>query len=259
VPQFVVAALTGSGAAHISLVPATNASVAKNIPVTPVPQTASQPLQQASMTGDFAVTAGWIQNLKAAFRGYGGQIDEGTSANTNSAWQIGALWPAPVPQFVVAALTGRGEVPLALASATSELAPSGNESAGLPAKMALDFPTIIFAPNSTTVPWRSIPFLRRVAEQIKQLPAGTVVLIDGYTQGAARPALNAELSQMRANSVYRILVREGVRPAMLSAKGYGSSPSLAGINGVTEGRSSKMTVRPLGDRRVEFRVVQQSP
>jgi len=54
-------------------------------------------------------------------------------------------------------------------------------------------------------------------------------------------------------------VREGVRPAMLRAKGYGSSPSLAGINGVTEGRSSKMTVRPLGDRRVEFRVIQQGP
>ena len=259
VPQFVVAALTGSGAAHISLVPATSASVAKNIPVTPVPQTPSQPLQQASMTGDFAVTAGWIQNLKAAFRGYGGQIDEGTSANANRAWQIGSLWPAPVPQFVVAALTGSGEVPLALASATSELPSSGNESAGLPAKLALDFPIIIFEPNSATVPLHNIPFLRRVAEQIKQLPAGTVVLIDGYTQGAARPALNAELSQMRADSVYRILVREGVRPAMLSAKGYGSSPSLAGINGVTEGRSSKMTVRPLCDRRVEFRIVQQGP
>ncbi len=258
VPQFVVAALSGSGAAHISLVPPTSANVAKNIPATPVPQTTSQPLQQASMTGDFAVTAGWIQNLKA-FRGSGGQIDEGTGANTNRAWQIGALWPAPVPQFVVAALTGSGEVPLALASATSELPSSGNESAGLPAKLALDFPIIIFAPNSATVPLHNIPLLRRVAEQIKQLPAGMVVLIDGYTQGAAKPALNAELSQMRADSVYRILVREGVRPAMLSAKGYGSSPSLAGIDGVTEGRSSKMTISPLGDRRVEFRVVQQGP
>jgi len=104
--------------------------------------------------------------------------------------------------------------------------------------------------------------LRRAAEQIKQLPAGSAVQINGYTQGAARPAFNAELSQKRADAVHRILVHEGVSPALLSAKGYGSSLSLASRNGVTEGRSSKMTGeagRQPNDRRVEFRVVQQGP
>jgi outer membrane protein OmpA-like peptidoglycan-associated protein len=62
--------------------------------------------------------------------------------------------------------------------------------------------------------------------------------------------------------VYRVLVHEGVSPVMLSAKGYGDSLSVASINGITEGRSSKITdegSRQHFDRRVEFRVVQQRP
>jgi outer membrane protein OmpA-like peptidoglycan-associated protein/uncharacterized protein YidB (DUF937 family) len=264
-------------------------SVAQNAP-SAASQTPSQLLPTASgenatagprkpvlgtgeMAGDFAVKAGWIQNLRAASGGLGSQAsptqfaanglnEEGTRASGNRAWRVGFLWPARVPQFVVATLTGSGPAHVSLASSTPALASSGTESAGLLKQVAVDFPTIIFAPNSTRVQSRSIPLLRRVAEQIKQLPSGTVVQIEGYTQGAARPAVNAELSQSRADSVYRVLVREGVRPAMLSAKGYGSSPSVASINGVTEGRSSKITGeggRPGGDRRVEFRIVQPTP
>jgi outer membrane protein OmpA-like peptidoglycan-associated protein len=105
--------------------------------------------------------------------------------------------------------------------------------------------------------------LRRIAGQIKQLPSGTVVQIVGYTHGTDASSSNVELSQRRADSVYRVLVREGVSPSVLSAKGDGSSPSsLASINGIVEGRSSHSMGdgdRPRIDRRVEFRVVQQHP
>jgi OOP family OmpA-OmpF porin len=91
---------------------------------------------------------------------------------------------------------------------------------------------------------------------MKQLPAGTVVQISGYTDSAGNPAANMKLSQRRADAVRQLLVDAGVNPAMLSAKGYGSSESLAN-HGTTEGRSNgRMKSRLRDDRRVEFRIVQ---
>lgn len=281
-PQFVVAALTGSGAAHINVTPSTLAlgsigtSAAHVIVVQNTPVTASPP---PPIMGDFALASGWVQNLRAALGGFGGEnsqtvvsqtlfsgngfYEDATGATANhGAWQVASLWPAQLPQFAVAALTGVDAAPVSVVPSTLALGSGDNESGELPKTNMLDFPIIIFAPDSATVPSRSIALLRRAAEQIKQLPAGSAVQINGYTQGAARPAFNAELSQKRADAVHRILVHEGVSPALLSAKGYGSSLSLASRNGVTEGRSSKMTGeagRQPNDRRVEFRVVQQGP
>ncbi len=79
--------------------------------------------------------------------------------------------------------------------------------------------------------------MRQAAGLMKQLPAGTVVQISGYADSAGNPTVNTELSQRRANAVRQVLVDAGVNPAMLSAKGYGSSNSLAD-NGTTEGRSN---------------------
>src|ERR1019366_6297589 len=111
--------------------------------------------------------------------------------------------------------------------------------------------------NSARVPSSSIPVLRRIAEQIKQLPPGTAVQLNGYTHGMRMSAAGVELSQRRAESVSEILIHEGVSPAALSAKGYGSASVAALTNGAMEGRSSTRTQRD--DRRVEFRVVQQRP
>jgi outer membrane protein OmpA-like peptidoglycan-associated protein len=209
------------------------------------------------INGDFAVTAGWIKNLSEAFDGFrsegtqplfAGNIFnvDGTIPHADRAWIIGSLQSARLPQIV--------------ASSTSKLGSSGNEAVRSPNQAALDFPIVSFQANSATVPSGSLPLLRRIAEQIKQLPPGTLVQLIGYTHGTGKPATNAALSQRRAESVYRVLVHEGVNPVMLSAKGYGSSPSVASINGVTEGRSSKI-IGEGGryDRRVEFRVVRQRP
>ena len=92
---------------------------------------------------------------------------------------------------------------------------------------------------------------------MKQLPAGTTVRISGYTDSVGTQAANKRLSQRRANAVRQVLVDAGVNPAMLSAKGYGSSHSLASKNGTTEGRSiSTIEDRVRKDRRVEFSVAQ---
>jgi outer membrane protein OmpA-like peptidoglycan-associated protein len=58
---------------------------------------------------------------------------------------------------------------------------------------------------------------------IKQLPAGNVVEIAGYTHNVSSPTTNMRLSQRRANAVREALVRAGVNPAILNAKGYGGS------------------------------------
>ena len=93
---------------------------------------------------------------------------------------------------------------------------------------------------------------------MKQLPAGTVIRINGYTHNAVKPIANTKLSQRRANAVRQVLVDAGVNPAMLSANGNGGSDSLANNNGTTERRSnSAMEDRRRNDRRVEFSIVQQ--
>jgi OmpA-OmpF porin, OOP family len=225
------------------------------------------------INGDFAVTAGWIKNLSEALDGFRSQGSQalfagnvfhvgGTIPHADRAWMIGSLQSAQLPQIVVAALTGGGAAKLRIASSTSKLDSSGNESVRLPNLATLDFPIINFPANSAKIPSRSLVLLRRIAEQIKQLPPGTAVQLNGYTHGTRTAAADVELAQRRADSVYRVLVHEGVSPAMLSAKGYGSSPSVASINGMLEGRSSKITDeggRQHFDRRVEFRVVQERP
>ena len=135
---------------------------------------------------------------------------------------------------------------------------SGKNQVCAPNQSALKFPTIYFAANSADVLSSSNPLLRQAAGLIKQLPAGTLVEIRGYTHSIGSPTINMQLSQRRANAVRRALVHAGVDPAMLSAKGYGSSHSLASKNGTVEGRSnSMMEDRLRNDRRVEFSIAQQ--
>jgi outer membrane protein OmpA-like peptidoglycan-associated protein/uncharacterized protein YidB (DUF937 family) len=145
------------------------------------------------------------------------------------------------PQFAFATIAGSG--------ATNQVC--------APNQSTLKFPTIYFAANSAEVPSSSNPLLRQAAGLIKQLPAGTLVEIRGYTHSIGSPTINMQLSQRRANAVRRALVHAGVDPAMLSAKGYGSSHSLANKNGTVEGRSnSMMEDRRRNDRRVEFSIAQ---
>jgi outer membrane protein OmpA-like peptidoglycan-associated protein len=61
--------------------------------------------------------------------------------------------------------------------------------------------TIRFAPDSAKIPSRSLPLVQRVADMTKELPAGTVVEIDGYTDSTGKPTANMELSQRRADTV----------------------------------------------------------
>jgi outer membrane protein OmpA-like peptidoglycan-associated protein/uncharacterized protein YidB (DUF937 family) len=105
----------------------------------------------------------------------------------------------------------------------------------------INFPT-----NSAEIPAAGKALLQKAAAAFKQLPAGTVVEIAGYTDNTGDPAANVQLSQQRAESVRAALVQAGVDPGMLVAKGYGSASPIAG-NDTLEGR--------FRNRRIEYRVV----
>jgi outer membrane protein OmpA-like peptidoglycan-associated protein len=73
-----------------------------------------------------------------------------------------------------------------------------------------------------------------------------VIEIAGYTDNTGDAAANVSLSQQRAEAVRNELIRNGVNPAMLVAKGYGGANPVAN-NDLLEGR--------FRNRRIEYHVV----
>src|ERR1019366_9951782 len=98
----------------------------------------------------------------------------GTLSDSARAWMMGSLQSARVPPFGVAATTDSGAANMRTALSTSQSGSSGNESGRSLIQATVDFPAIIFPANSAKIP-SSSPVLRRIAEQIKQLPPGTAV------------------------------------------------------------------------------------
>ena len=111
---------------------------------------------------------------------------------------------------------------------------------------ALNKSIVSFPSASAEVPASMAPFLRTAAAGLKQLRAGYVLEIAGYTDNTGDPALNVALSQKRAEAVRDALIKDGADPAMLIAKGYGSADPIAS-NDTPEGR--------LRNRRIEYHVV----
>jgi outer membrane protein OmpA-like peptidoglycan-associated protein len=111
---------------------------------------------------------------------------------------------------------------------------------------ALDDSVISFASDSADLPASMMGFLQKAAEDLKRLPKGHVVEIAGYTDNTGVQALNGALSQKRAEAVRQALIKFGVDPEMLIAKGYGSADPVAS-NDTPEGRQR--------NRRIEYHIV----
>lgn len=74
------------------------------------------------------------------------------------------------------------------------------------------------------------------------------VEIAGHTDNIGTAAYNMQLSQRRAEAVKDYLVKKGIDPRRITAKGYGKTRPLASNDDEKEGREL--------NRRVEFRVIE---
>jgi OOP family OmpA-OmpF porin len=102
---------------------------------------------------------------------------------------------------------------------------------------------INFPSGSAEIPPMSLALLHEAAAPLKQLPSGTVVEIGGYTDNTGDASANLQLSQRRAEAVRDALVKAGVNPSKVVAKGFGSINPVAS-NDSPDGRFQ--------NRRIEY-------
>ncbi len=107
--------------------------------------------------------------------------------------------------------------------------------------------TIYFATAKAKIKTVSYPLLNEVAQAMEDHPK-IKVRIEGHTDSRGSDSYNLKLSDARANSVRDYLIRRGVDPDRMIAKGYGESVPIAD-NRTSAGRSQ--------NRRVEFVIIDQ--
>ena len=153
--------------------------------------------------------------------------------------------PAPQPETNLATQAGDLES-RANEKAKSELASLKSGFAAKELVAALNDSVINFPSGSAEVPATTAALLQNAADDLKQLPAGHVLEIAGYTDNTGNPAENITLSQRRADAVRDALIKDGANPDTLVAKGYGSADPIAS-NDTPEGR--------LRNRRIEYHIL----
>jgi outer membrane protein OmpA-like peptidoglycan-associated protein len=168
-----------------------------------------------------------------------------TTPPTAQAPQTTAQTPAP------AASADEGEQAADTVSRANEKAKSELASfrSGFGAKdlvAALNDSVVNFASGSAEVPSTMMAFLQKAADDLKQLSAGHVLEIAGYTDNTGNAEENVMLSQRRADAVRNALIKAGANPDMLVAKGDGGANPIAG-NDTSEGR--------LRNRRIEYHII----
>src|SRR5580704_3448685 len=207
-----------------------------------------------------ATTAPWLGVFRAALDAIkganvdaifqGDKINVGGAAMSDSARDtvIAALKGVVGAGVTVGALSDKTAAAVAVANdrATTELASLGSGFGVKDLLFALNDSVFSFASDSAEVPESMEPFLKTAAADLKQLKAGHVLEIAGYTDNTGDAALNLALSQKRAESVRDALIKYGADPDMLVAKGYGEANPIAN-NDTAEGR--------LKNRRIEYHVV----
>ncbi len=110
-----------------------------------------------------------------------------------------------------------------------------------------DFDRLLFDTGQATLQPASQEQLTNIAAILKAYPQ-VKIRIGGYTDNTGDPAANQRLSQERADNVMDQLVKLGIDPARVSAKGYGAENPIAD-NSTEEGRQK--------NRRISLRVTEK--
>ena len=104
---------------------------------------------------------------------------------------------------------------------------------------------VFFDPGKTRVLPQSFGLLNDLARVIEAHPEMTGIVIEGHTDNTGNAQRNREVSQGRAEAVRDYLIKKGVAPNRLQAKGFGPDRPIA-PNATAPGRAK--------NRRVEFRL-----
>ncbi len=88
---------------------------------------------------------------------------------------------------------------------------------------AMNFYIIQFDVNKYDIPPKNMEFLERASGYMKKLPATVVIEVGGHTDSDGTDASNQVLSENRAHAVHEALLTFGVKPEMLTEKGYGET------------------------------------
>jgi outer membrane protein OmpA-like peptidoglycan-associated protein len=110
-----------------------------------------------------------------------------------------------------------------------------------------DFDRLLFAGGKATLQSASQEQLTNIAAILKAYPQ-VRIRIGGYTDNTGDPGTNLRLSEERANNVMDELVKLGIDPARMSARGYGAHDPIAD-NSTEDGRQK--------NRRISLRVTDQ--
>jgi outer membrane protein OmpA-like peptidoglycan-associated protein len=110
-----------------------------------------------------------------------------------------------------------------------------------------DFDRLLFASGKATLQSASQEQLTNIAAILKAYPQ-VRIRIGGYTDNTGDPGTNLRLSEERANNVMDELVKLGIDPARMSARGYGERNPVAD-NSTEDGRQK--------NRRISLRVTDQ--
>lgn len=96
----------------------------------------------------------------------------------------------------------------------------------------------------------SFPLLRNVAQVLNGHPELALIHVEGHTDSRGNDKKNKSLSQRRADSVVKFLVKEGVDASRLKGIGFGEEKPID-TNDTKDGRAA--------NRRVEFNIQGDAP
>ena len=113
------------------------------------------------------------------------------------------------------------------------------------AGVATTLNNIFFETDQFQIQSKSETELQRVVQFLKENPE-VRIQIAGHTDNVGSAAYNQQLSEKRAQAVHDFLVRAGIAPGRLQAKGYGQSEPVV-PNDTDENRQM--------NRRIEFRIL----
>jgi outer membrane protein OmpA-like peptidoglycan-associated protein len=113
---------------------------------------------------------------------------------------------------------------------------------------------VYFKTNSSAIRPRSFPLLDNVAAVLSAHPEITSVRVEGHTDERGSAKYNRRLSQKRAESVVRFLVRRGIDANRLEAEGFGEDrPIMPDATTKEEHAQNRRVEFHLGDTEIQQR------